>query len=247
MAIHSCHAPCRGRSRSSGTGLQPNWSVRLLPYRRTAFTHPSFAQGSTVTSPPIRRVALGQDLAARAAAARPHWQRPGFQLAAMSADEHAAVDFTNRVNGQTLRRIVARFGWPGHSMVGEAGCQAALEIAVHCDYDPPFQRTLLRQLHAAVAAGEAHPAQWAHLLDRCRVRSGDPQVYGTQHWFQSYGQLVPHPICEPDRLDVRRLHVGLPPYEVSYERLRRRHETAPSRSVSDVRPAALADIGRCAA
>ncbi|NBM14935.1 DUF6624 domain-containing protein [Streptomyces sp. GC420] len=200
-----------------------------------------------MTYPPIHRITLGQDLAARAAAARPHWQRPGFQLAAMSADEHAAVDFTNRVNGQILRRIVARFGWPGHSMVGEAGCQAALEIAVHCDFDPPFQRTLLRQLHTAVTAGEAHPAQWAHLLDRCRVRSGDLQVYGTQHWFQSDGHLVAHPICEPEGLEVRRLHVGLPPYEDSYERLRRRHETAPSRSVSDVRPASLADIGRCAA
>ncbi|MEV7157074.1 DUF6624 domain-containing protein [Streptomyces misionensis] len=145
----------------------------------------------------------------------------------LSADDLAAEDYTSRIHGQALRRIVATLGWPGRSLVGDTGCRAAVEIALHCDHDPPFQRTLLRMLHAAVKAGEAEPAQWARLFDRCRVRAGRAQVYGTQYWYRPDGQLVPHPIEAPEGLAQRRAHVGLAPYEVCIERLRRRHTTAP--------------------
>ncbi|MEU9473118.1 DUF6624 domain-containing protein [Streptomyces avermitilis] len=180
-----------------------------------------------MTRPPSRPD-IGRDLEARAEAARPHWRRPAFQLAMRADDEHGAADYTSRVNAQALRRIVSVFGWPGRSLVGEAGCRAAVEIALHVDHDPPFQRTLLRMLQEAVQRGQATPAQWARLLDRCLVREAKPQVYGTQHWYRPDGRLVPHPIDDPVSLTARRAQIGLPPYSASIERLRRRH-TAPTR------------------
>ncbi|MET9117549.1 DUF6624 domain-containing protein [Streptomyces longwoodensis] len=190
---------------------------------------------------------MAQDLTARVQAARTHWRQPACERATLSEDDLTAADYISRIHGQALRRMVATFGWPGQSLVGDAGCRAAVEIALHCDYDPPFQRTLLRMLHAAVTAGEAEPAQWARLFDRCRVRAGTAQVYGTQHWYRPDGQFFPHPIEAPEELAQRRAQVGLAPYEVCVERLRRFHITSTPcpMPLSTARPVLIAE--RCAA
>ncbi|MER6379931.1 DUF6624 domain-containing protein [Streptomyces sp. NPDC001127] len=80
-----------------------------------------------------------------------------------------------------LRRIVTDHGWPGKTLVGEDGAEAAWHLALHADYDPALQQLALGLLAAAVEEGEATIQQWAHLRDRCSVNAGQPQVFGTQH------------------------------------------------------------------
>jgi hypothetical protein len=176
------------------------------------------------------RPAIARDLQERAESARTAWRTPAVQLSAMAPDELATLRAIDRDNTLALRRIVAQYNWPGRSLVGDEACQAALVIALHADHDPAFQTTLLWMLHGAVQRGEATPAQWAHLQDRCLVHASQQQLYGTQYWYRPDGRLEPHRIADPEDLGARRSRVGLPPFADQAERLRRHHTDASSLS-----------------
>jgi hypothetical protein len=183
--------------------------------------------------------ALAEDLLGRAQRATEHWRTSGAERLGMTPDTLAALARTQRDNAAGLKRIVERLRqWPGRSTVGPQACQAAVDIAVHSDHDPAFQRTLLGLLQNAVKAGDATSAQLAHLHDRCLVNAGQAQVYGTQHWYRPDGLLEPHPIADPAQLDTRRAGAGLPPYAELARRLRERHGPIASLSTpSAVEPA----------
>ena len=111
-----------------------------------------------------------------------------------------------------LREIVARYGWPGRSLVGEEGAQHAWLLAQHADRQLEFQRKALALLADAVEQGEATARQLAYLTDRVRMNEGKEQLYGTQLAGRD-GKVTPWPIENPDELDIRRAAVGLEPFE----------------------------------
>lgn len=124
-------------------------------------------------------------------------------------------------NTQWLNDLVDARGWPGRSLVGEDGAQAAWLLAQHADQCRDRQRKFLDLLRAAVADGEAEPQHLAYLEDRVRVADGRPQLYGTQ--FTGMGQdLAPSPVEDPDHLDERRAAAGLQPFAQYEARLRAR-------------------------
>lgn len=88
---------------------------------------------------------------------------------------------------------------------------AAWIIAQHADEHREFQEHALTVLRDAVQTGEAEQWQLACLTDRCLVRRGEPQLYGTQ-----YLDGQPRPIADPDQLDERRAAAGLGPH-VEYD------------------------------
>lgn len=173
---------------------------------------------------------MARTLIGRAEHARPAWNTPAITR------NLAASPAPTRETGQTLRAILAEYGWPGRTLVGDEGAQAAAALALHCDHDPDLQRSLLKALREAVERGEATAAQWAHLYDRCRAAAGRPQVYGTQYAFVpdvSGGRLDLYPVEFPGRLDELRAQVGLGPQAEQEGRLRRHHITAaPSMAAS---------------
>jgi hypothetical protein len=125
-------------------------------------------------------------------------------------------------NTEWLNDVVDTSGWPGRTLVGKDGAQAAWLLAQHADQDRDLQRKFLDLLRAAVTEGEAEGRDLAYLEDRVRVADGRPQLYGTQ--FQGMGEdLAPHPIEDPDQLDERRAAVGLPPFAEYEATLRARH------------------------
>lgn len=68
---------------------------------------------------------------------------------------------------------------------------------------------------------DADPRNLAYLTDRCRVAAGQPQVYGTQYDSDGFdGNLRPHLIEDPERLDARRAAVGLEPHAEYDRRMR---------------------------
>src|SRR5205085_1172028 len=71
-------------------------------------------------------------------------------------------------------------GWPGKSLVGVDGANAAWLLVQHADQGRAFQKRCLPLLEAAVKKGEATGVQLAYLSDRVRVGAGEKQVYGTQ-------------------------------------------------------------------
>lgn len=114
-------------------------------------------------------------------------------------------------NAAALEKILDEHGWPGFSLVGEDGCEAAWLISQHAISSPDLQRRCRDLLDQAVVNGEAPPWQAAHLIDRIRVNEGRPQLFATQFDWDEDGELTPHPVESPFDLDARRAEAGLVP------------------------------------
>ncbi len=118
-----------------------------------------------------------------------------------------AIDRANQI---WLARILNRYGWPGRSLVGKDGADAAWIIAQHADRDIPFQRRAAEMM-AAMPLDEVDQDLMANLTDRNAVNAGRNQTYGTQ-WELRDGLLVPAtPIEDEPRVDARRAARGLKP------------------------------------
>ncbi|SRR6266550_2440006 len=118
-------------------------------------------------------------------------------------------------NVERLKRIVAENGWPGPSLVGEEGAQAAWCIVQHSP-DRRFMAECLEHVRVAVEGAEASPTNLAYLEDRVRMFRGESQLYGTQ-FVERDGTYEPWPIEDPAGLDERRAAVCLGPF-AEYER-----------------------------
>jgi hypothetical protein len=116
----------------------------------------------------------------------------------------------DRDNTEYLKAVLDRRGWPGKSLVGADGANAAWLLVQHADHDRPFQKRCLALLREAVKKGEATGQQLAYLTDRLRVAEKKGQVYGTQLVVVS-GKFQPAPIEDAANVDRRRKEVGLPP------------------------------------
>jgi hypothetical protein len=127
-------------------------------------------------------------------------------------------------NAEALETILEDYGWPGVSLVGEEGAEAAWLIAQHAISRPGFQHHCLRLLGRAVAVSEAPAWQEAYLTDRIRMNEHRPQVYGTQLDWDAEGELSPWRIEAPADVDKRRAEVGLMPLAEAVELARQRAE-----------------------
>lgn len=128
----------------------------------------------------------------------------------------------HKQNAESLDRVVDEFGWPGRSLVGSDGAEAAWLILQHAIGSPAFQRKCLLVLREAVESGEVPAFQAACLEDRIRVFEERPQRYGTQFDWDGSGRLHPHPIEEPERVDEYRASVGLGPLAEKTRQMRQR-------------------------
>jgi len=106
--------------------------------------------------------------------------------------------------------VLARWGWPGRSLVGSDGTNAAFLLVQHADRDTVVQVRGLSLLERAYRAGEASGQQLALLTDRVAAARGKPQVYGTQADIRD-GRVRLKPIADSAGVDARRAAVGLPP------------------------------------
>jgi len=147
---------------------------------------------------------------------------------ARRARDSEAMAAADGANLPWLRRVVTDRGWPGKSLVGKDGAQAAWLLAQHADRDPAFQRQCLDLLTAAVERGEATIVQQAYLTDRVLLHEGKPQEYGTQA-IASEGRFVPRNLRDPDHVDHRRASVGLGPLAGYLARMAEHHPPTPMR------------------
>lgn len=164
------------------------------------------------------RMDIARDLLRRKTVAEANWVQPISRLTETQCATRRQID---RANTAVLRRILSDHGWPGLTLVGPDAARAAWLIALHAD-DAEFQKHALGKLADAATRGEAEPAQWAHLYDRCCALSGIPQLYGTQFTYGPDG-IQPYPITEPETLDRRRAQYGLEPYAEKTVSLYRHH------------------------
>jgi hypothetical protein len=123
---------------------------------------------------------------------------------------HSRLEEVHRAHSSRLRQIIAVFGWPGITLVGEKGAKAAWRIALHSISEPPFMRQCRDLIEHASDAGDAPRWQFAIIDDRIRVYEGRPQRYGTQLRLGPDG-LEPHPLENEARVNSMRMQAGLPP------------------------------------
>lgn len=156
-----------------------------------------------------------------------------FELLALAADDERVAnlpttdgrfhghaperDAIHRRNAARLATLVDAHGWPGRSLAGEDGAEAAWRILQHAVGEPALQRRFLPLLAQAAAAGDVPLLQPAMLADRIRFFEGRPQVYGTTLDWDGQGRLTPGALEKPEEVDVRRAMLGLPPLAVSVE------------------------------
>jgi len=114
-------------------------------------------------------------------------------------------------NAARLGTILDERGWPGRSLVGEDGAEAAWRAAQHAIAQPALMRRALALLWDAVARDEAPARQAAMMEDRVRTFEGRPQRYGTQFDWDEGGQMSPLPIEDEAGVEERRRAVGLEP------------------------------------
>jgi hypothetical protein len=129
---------------------------------------------------------------------------------ARKAMGHEGMREADGENLPWLRAVIAEHGWPGTSLVGRDGADAAWLLAQHADADPAFQRQCLGLLTAAVEAGEANRQHLAYLTDRVLLHEGKQQEYGTQVTARG-GRWAPRNLRDPDGVDARRAAAGLSP------------------------------------
>lgn len=136
----------------------------------------------------------------------------GSQMTPEQVAEMQAVDARHTAR---MKAILREHGWPGRSLVGDDGAHAAWLLVQHAD--AAFMSECLPLMEHAALRGEASAKDFAYLLDRVRMNQGKPQVYGTQFTSGPDGNLVLHPIENPEQVDARRRAVGLPSM-AEYER-----------------------------
>ncbi|MGH7549961.1 MAG: DUF6624 domain-containing protein [Gemmatimonadota bacterium] len=127
----------------------------------------------------------------------------------LSEGYHPRMETVHEENGHRLEEILDERGWPGRSLVGEDGAEAAWLLAQHAIAMPALMRRARDLVEAAVAAREAEPWMYAYLDDRIRSFEGRPQRYGTQFDWDAEGRMRPLPIEDPEGIDERRSAVGL--------------------------------------
>lgn len=117
----------------------------------------------------------------------------------------------------SLARIRERFvgildvnGWPGRSLVGEDGAEAAWMLAMHTMPEPDVLRRCVRMMTEAADAGEVDPSWVPTLVDRLSLVERGLQIYGTTICRQPDGTFAAPNLEDPDRVDERRRAVGLP-------------------------------------
>jgi hypothetical protein len=139
---------------------------------------------------------------------------------------HPQMRAVHERNADRLREIIEECGWPGADLVGSEASEAAWLIAQHAISRPALMRQALALLRSD--AGATPLWQIAMLEDRVRVFEGRAQRFGTQFDWDEAGEMNPHPIEEPDRVDRYRAQAGLPPLAEALAEHRGRAEPRPA-------------------
>ncbi|MEM7503138.1 MAG: DUF6624 domain-containing protein [Pseudomonadota bacterium] len=164
-----------------------------------------------------------KNLTARLVAMAERDQRVRAELAAsgdLFGGYHEEMASVHEENADRLAAIVNEFGWPGKSLVGNEGAEAAWLIVQHAVGRPGFLRRCLPLLETAVEAGDVPARQVARLKDRIAVFEERPQRYGTQFDWDGEGRLSPHKLEDPERVDEYRASVGLAPLADNVQEIR---------------------------
>lgn len=114
-------------------------------------------------------------------------------------------------NSGIIKNIFEKYGYLNYDMVGKDASNNFWLIVQHADNDVAFQRAVLAKMKIEVDRKNANGRNYAYLIDRVNINTGNAQIYGTQMAYKPDGTPVPKNLADPDNVDKRRKEVGLEP------------------------------------
>ena len=122
------------------------------------------------------------------------------------------------LNHPLLEAIFKKYGYPGFDIAGEKGSHDFWLLVQHQDYFPEFQDSVLLAMKVQVDKGNAPKDNYAYLVDRVMLKKENMQLYGTQMQLNAdSSSYEPRTLKYPDRVDVLRKTMGLPPMSAYIE------------------------------
>jgi hypothetical protein len=123
-----------------------------------------------------------------------------------------AVDSMNYL---VIKPLFDKDGYPGYNKVGIKSSHNFWLLVQHADRHPDFQDSVLVRMKVEADKGNSSLQDYAYLLDRVLINTGQKQVYGTQMTLNSSKTSYEcKPVIDPEKLNERRKQVGLSTLEV---------------------------------
>jgi hypothetical protein len=124
-------------------------------------------------------------------------------------------------NAKILNEIIDKIGYPTTEKVGKEASEAAWFVIQHSIGQPEFMKKCAKLLEKAVSENKADPKSLAYLTDRIAVFEDKEQLYGTQFEWDEHGNLSPNPFDDINKVNKRRVSIGLNTLEEQTEIIRR--------------------------
>jgi len=123
-------------------------------------------------------------------------------------------DSVFRTHQKRVKEIFNDFGFAGFDLVGEEGSSNFWLIVQHSDHNPEFQLEVLEEMKKEVDRGNADSRTYGLLVDRVKLNTGQPQMYGTQlDYNMEICQAYPRKLEDSINVNKRRAEIGLEPLE----------------------------------
>lgn len=159
------------------------------------------------------------------------WRNRVTALWNISPTDSVQVNFAGKmynkvdsVNYFVLRKIIQTFGFPSWDCVGKSGAHKFWLLVQHQDSHVEFQKEVLQLMEQLWLKGKVSAVDYAYLVDRVKVNSGELQVYGTQFDLNAERSThIPKPVIDPPNLNARREKMGLGTIESYMETANRRY------------------------
>ena len=123
----------------------------------------------------------------------------------------ALQNYSDSVNLVRIEEMIAEYGYPGKSLVGEGQASTAFLVIQHAHQEA--QEKYLPLLKEEANKGEIRWASVALLIDRVYLKRGDKQVYGSQINRTEDGEFYVMRLEDPENINKKRAEVGLGPID----------------------------------
>ncbi|MCD8539097.1 MAG: hypothetical protein LRY55_04530, partial [Leadbetterella sp.] len=132
--------------------------------------------------------------------------------------DSVGVDNQNRI-----KALYAKYGYLGHSKIGEKDSGFWIVIQ-HADNDVAFQQKMLKVLKKEIRKGNASRTDYAMLEDRVAVNTHKKQRFGSQVTYNKSGQAIPkNGLLDSTNVDKLRAAYNLPSFKEYYNSMTQMH------------------------
>jgi hypothetical protein len=118
------------------------------------------------------------------------------------------IRIQDSINLMKVEQILDKYGWLSSSTIGKRRNQTLFLVIQHANLTKQIK--YLPTIKDAVSRGDAEAKHAAMLEDRILVSQNKKQIFGTQLKCNQTSQPCKlYPLIEPEKIDERRLSVGL--------------------------------------